>query len=155
MNRLTERNSVVYAIKPADHNSAGVDGDSINMGLLKRVAIALQFGALTGNSVLTVYSGASAGTKTTALTFRYRLSGADQAAAGADQFGDFATSAALTLTAATYDNRVVVVEVDSAEMTDGEEWLTVEIDSTASQLFVAGVAIGEPRYEANDPPTVI
>ena len=115
------------------------------------------FGALTGNSILKVYSGASAGTKTTALAFSYRLGSADYKAATADQFGAATSVAAagLTLTAATFDHRQVAITVDSDQMTDGEKWLTFEINSTATVMNVAAAGVGETRYPGNAIPTVI
>ena len=124
------------------------------MGKLRRVTFIVQFGAITGNPVFTLKSGASDGTQTTSETFRYRLADADQGGAGADNYGDWATSSSLTMTGTTYDNRITVFEIDADELTDGQPWLTGEF-SNVTALNHAVVAIGEPRYEAHDVPTVI
>ncbi len=153
--RFSERYANVPVVKPADHQN-GVDGDAIHMGKVHSVAYSFLFGSITGDSVLKFYVGATA-TKTTAIAFKYRLSGADQGSAGADQFGD-ATSVAssgLTLAAAAFDNRHLIVEIDSQAIPDATPWLTPEIDATASVLFVSCSAICQPRYGANDPLTVI
>ena len=157
---LTERFGVVFAIKPADHNAAGVDADSILLKLYRHISFVLQFGALTGDSVLKVYSGATDGAKTTAEPFDYRLADADQGAANADQYGDRTTvasaSSGLTLAAATYDNRTLVVEVDVAELTADQGWVTLEIDDTATALFVGCVAVlSGARFEGEDMPTAL
>lgn len=154
MPRYSERNAVIYVKKPADHGGAVMTGDSIDMGKLRRAMFIIQMNALTGNGVLTLKSGATDGVQTTSETFRYRLADADQGGANADQYGDWATSSSLTMTAATYDNRTLIVEIDSDELTDGQPWLTLEI-SNITALNCAVVAIGEPRFEANDVPTVI
>lgn len=154
MTRLSERFKVVNVIKPAD-NQAGVTGDSINGGLAAHIMWIVTCGALTGDSILTVKSGASAGTETTSETFRYRLADADQAAAGADGYGDWASSTALTMTAATYDNRVLLVEIDPRVATEGQPWLTLSIDGGASAHNSAVVAVVVPRYAGHDAPTVI
>ena len=143
---LSETHGIVYLVKPADHQSAGIDGDSFNIGRANWATVVLQFGAVTGNAVLTVNTGASAGTKTTAETFTYRLASGDQAAASADLFGATSTSAALTLTAATYDNKTLIVEIDPATLTDAQPWVTINLSDAASELFVSGVAILQPRY---------
>lgn len=155
--RVFEHKAPVHLIEPANYGSAGIDGDSVNMGLLSSLAIALIFGAITGNSTLKLYSGASAGVKTTALAFKYRLAEADFKAANADQLGAFtaAASTGLVLTAASYDHRQLIVEVDSDQMTDGEKWLTLEIDNVATTLNVGALGVGTPRYPGNDIPTVI
>ena len=153
-NRLSENKKIIYALKPGDHQ-AGADGDSFNAGKLHSFAFLIQAAVLTGDAVLKVYSGASDGTKTTAETFRYRLADADQGSAAADTFAAWSTSAALTLTAATYDNRLLVVEMDSDELTDGQPWVTLEISAAADAFNASVVAIGEPRIRAHDIPTVI
>lgn len=152
--RLSERYKVVFVKKPADHGGAVMTGESINMGKLKRVLFIIQMGAITGNAALTLKSGATDGVQTTAETFRYRLADADQASADADTYGDWATSSSLTMTGTTYDNRTLLVEIDSDELTDGQPWLTLEASSITA-LNCAVVAIGEPAYEAHDVPTVI
>ena len=153
--RVSETHALVTLVESKDYGSAGIDSDSVNMGRLHSLTAVFTFGALTGNSIFKVYSGATAGTKTTALTFKYRLSSADYKAANSDQFGAFTSSSALTLTAATYDHRMVVVSVDSDQMTDGEKWLTFEIDSTATAMNVGAIGVGATRYPGNAIPTVI
>ena len=76
----------VYVLKPGQH-SAGVDGDSINMGKLHTVRFLIQFAALTGNAILKIFSGATEGAKTTAKQFRYTLAQAAQGAADGDKLG--------------------------------------------------------------------
>jgi|GEM_PF-2692488 len=144
--RLSEQFGIVPLIEADDYGSAGIDSDSIKLSTAHWVTALLTFGEITGNSVLKVFSGATAGAKTTALTFTYRVSGADFKTDGADQYGTAATSAALTLTAASYDHRAVLVEVDPQAVTDGEPWITVEIDATATALNVGGFALVRPRY---------
>lgn len=155
--RVFEQNSPVHLIEPANYGSAGVDADSVNMGLLSSFAAVLAFGSLTGNSTLKAYSGASAGVKTTALAFKYRSTAGDYKAASGDVLGAAVSvaSTGLSLVAATFDHRLVIVEIDSDQMTDGEEWLTLEIDNVATVLNVSGVGVGASRYPGNVQPTVI
>ncbi|MDP3983631.1 MAG: hypothetical protein Q8Q52_01320 [Acidimicrobiia bacterium] len=147
---------IVYVLKPDDHQ-AGVAGDSLKLTNHRQATYLLQFGAVTGDAVLTVKSGATAGTETTAETFYTRLADADQGSADADQYGaEAAGVTTLTLTAATYDNRILVVEVIGAELTADQEWITLAFSGAASALNVAVVAIlSEPRYSATDQPTAI
>jgi hypothetical protein len=154
MRRASETLSLPYILKPGDHQ-AGVDGDSVHMGRVFSLAFLIQFGALTGDAILSIYSGATNGTKTTQATFRYRLASAVQGSANGDQFAAWATSSALTLTAATYQNKLLVVEIDSADLADGQRWATLEFSSAASALNASVVAVGRPRHAANNPPTVI
>lgn len=154
--RLAEQNKIVYCVQPEDHNSAGIDGDSVSLENYSHVTFIIVFGELTGNALLTVNSGATAGTKTTAETFNYRAVAADMGGAAGDLLAAELTSASLTLTAATYEDRMIVVEMDADEFTDGQQWITINLSSAASELFVSVVAIlSKPRYAQNVPPTAI
>lgn len=153
--RFGEEYKIVPVIEPEDH-AAGVDGDSVSLENYDHVAFVFLFGELTGDAVLTINSGATAGTKTTAETFNYRATSADLKVADGDKLGDESTSSGLTLTAATYEDRMLVVELDASEVTDGQEWITPSVSSAASEEFVSCFAIlGKPRYAQNVPPTAI
>ena len=159
--RLSEIAGIVYGAKPADVGSAGVDCTGFSLAKFRRSTTILQFGALTGDSELKVYAGATAA-KTTAIAFKYRLAGAAQGSAGADQFGDrteLATADAatgLTLTAATYQNKLLLIEVDARDLPDGKPYVTVEIDADATAMNVAAVSIlTDPRYSGDDVPTAL
>jgi hypothetical protein len=144
--RLADTLKFVPVLESEDIN-AGVDCDSINMAGYTSVTFLITFCSdLAGNAVLTLYEGADDATKTTALTFNYRVTTADIAAENADVFGDWSTSAALTLTEASYEDRLLVVELDAASMTDGLEWLTLSFSADASAGSVTVVAILTPRY---------
>jgi hypothetical protein len=154
--RFSERIVPIPLIEAKDYGSAGIDSDGVNLGLLHGFTAVFVFGLITGNSILKVYSGATAA-KTTAIAFKYRLGAADYKVALADQLGAFTdvTSAGLTLTAATYDHRMLTVEIDSQAMPDGKGWVTFEIDATATVMNVGAVGIGWGRAVGNLNPTVI
>jgi len=154
--RFSETFAQPYIIKPVDAE-AGIDGDSVNMGKVHSIAYKFLFGAVTGDAVLKFYVGATEGTKTTAVAFKTRLSSADQAAAASDQFGVFTdvASTGLTLTAATYDNRQLMVEFDAQAIADGTPWLTPELSAAASVLLVSCSAECDTRAAGNIPLTVI
>lgn len=154
--RISENFVAVPLVESKDYGSAGVDADGVNLGKLHSLSAFLVFGALTGNSVLKVYAGATAA-KTTAIAFKYRLGAADFKAALADQFGDAidVASTGLTLTATTFDHRIVAIEVDADTMPDGKPWLTIEIDSTATAMNVGAVGVGKARYPGHLIPSVI
>lgn len=137
--KLTEDNHLIYVLKPADHQ-AGAVGDSFQM-TDGHAAFVVQFAAVTGDAVLTVSKGATAGTKTTALTFRYRLTSAAQAATAGDVFGAWASSASLTLTAATYANKLLVVEIDASQVAEGGPWVTFDFSGAANALNASVLAV--------------
>ena len=154
--RLSEHFIAVPILEPLD-TQAGIDGQSINMGLLHSAAFVFQFGAITGDAVLKFYVGASDGTKTTAIAYTTRLSEGDYKAASADLYGaetDVA-STGLTLTAATYDHRVLVVEFDSQAIDGATPWVTCELSAAADVLLVSCLVVGRPRYQSNTGTTVV
>ncbi len=147
---LANRYKIIPVMNTANYND-GVDGDSINMAQGHRWTFVLTFGAITGNAVLTVNSGATAGAKTSPLTFKYALGSATIGSATADVLGAQATSAALTLTGTTYANKMLVVEINGSAMdtVNEEEWLTIAISDAADAGICHIVAIVEPRYSDN------
>lgn len=154
--RLAEELKIVPIMATTDYNN-GVVGDSINMAGFHRATYIILFGAITGDAILTVNSGATNAAKTSAMTFHYALGGAaiGTAVAGSasscDVLAADATSAALTLTAATYANKMLVVDVDASDMdvANEENWLTLDIDATASAGIAYIIAILEPRQTGN------
>lgn len=154
--RLSEEKGIVFVAKPADYAGGAVTGESINTKYCSHLTYLLQFGAITGDSVLTVKSGASDGTQTTSETFHYRLADADQAATGADNYADETSATTLTLTAATYDNKLLIVEVPVDSLTAGQPFVTLALSAVANPLNVSIVAVlSGMRYVANDMPSVI
>lgn len=149
-------------LEPADWQAGSKDTDSINMGLLHKVDILVTLGAITGNdSTIKLWSGATAGTKTTELPFDYRKSNADIPAASADVFGARTSVAiggnGLIFTdSGDFNLRTVWIEFFADQMTDGEEWLTVETDDgSASALLMSAIAIGWPRYSGDTHTTAL
>lgn len=138
---------VVPLLTTTDYNN-GVDGDSINMGKVHRATIIITFGAVSGNAILKLFSGATAAAKTSALTFQYKYGGAAIGSDGSDVYSDAASSAALTLTGTTFANTCLVIEIEASEMdlANNEEWLTLEIGSEASAGIAHAVALCECRY---------
>lgn len=145
--KFSENFTFIPMLKAADHE-AGADTDSVNMGLLHSLCLQIQAGSVTtAGPEIKAYSGASAGTKTTALVMKYRLGSAAAKSATADVLGAWQTSVAADgITFGTSDDdKLLVIEMDSTEMTAGEPWLTFEIDADADAFFAGVVAIADPR----------
>ncbi len=149
--RFSERFKVAALTESADVTTAGVDGYSVHMGRLHNAAWLINFGAITADDVLKFYVGASQGAKTTAIAFSYRLAAADTKAALSDTFGAFTavTSSGLTLTAATYDHKLLIVEFDSQAIPDATPYVTLETAGSATASNISVVLIGEPRDIGN------
>jgi len=144
--RLCETKKLVPIFDSADIN-AGADSDSICVKNAQHVALLCMFGpSLSGNAVLTLYEGATDGAKTAAVTFAYRYGGAATGSASSDVLSTEATSAALTCTGTTFVSRLLVIEFDMANMTDGYDWLTLEVSSDASAGELTVVAVLDSKY---------
>lgn len=145
--RMGEQKKITPLMNTADYG-AGVDGDSIDMKNFHHATFICTFGAIAGDAVLKVYSGATDGAKTSALTFNYAFGGAAIGSADCDVLATEATSAALTLTGTVYDNFMLVIDIDAVAMDvdNGENWLTLEISSAGTSGILHIVAILDPRY---------
>lgn len=148
---LLSQECALIPIGVDEDGTGSLDLDSFRVNEYNHATILISHSAsVTGNNVLKVYAGATVGAKTAALTFKYRYGGAAEGAANADVLSAIAESAALTLTAATFQGRILVIEVDAAEMQSGGTqygWLTVNFDGTASVGTVSAFAIlSQPRY---------
>lgn len=145
--RFSETYKIVPCCVSSDKTTNGVDTQSIHAGKVHELCYMLNFGAITSDDALKVYVGAATATKTTAIAFKYRHAAADTGQALSDTFGaatDVA-STGLTLTAATYDNKLLLVEIDSQAIADATPWVTLEIAGSASAQNVSIVAIARPR----------
>jgi hypothetical protein len=158
---LTERFKPVPVASELDLTGAAINkGDSINMSNFHSATFYVMFGALgTADCYVTAYSGATAAATTSALTFRYAFGSAATLSATADVLTAWSTSAALACAHATYDNYMLVVEIEASEMdvANGEEWLTIcfeDIDTNGTGN-VTCVGLLTPRYKENIAPTAI
>lgn len=149
--RFSERFKITALTESADVTTNGVDSYSVHMGKVHEGCFLLNFGAVTADDALKVYVGASQGTKTTAVAFKYRLAAADTKAALSDTFGAFTdvASTGLTLTAATFDHKLVIVEIDSQAIADATPFVTLEIAGSGTTQNISIVFIGSPRAASN------
>lgn len=155
--RISNENHLIPVIEPKDYGSAGIDGVSVNVGLVNNICFDISFGLLTGNSILSFYCGATTGAKTTAIAFEYRLGAGVYKAALSDTAGAIiaVASTGLTLVAATFIHKQITVEFDSADMLAGKPWLTISIDATATVLAVSCAGICYARTVGHIQPSTI
>ena len=149
--RFAGKEHLIPLTAQGESATSSLDLDSFKMTQYEVATICILFAAsLTGDNVLTVNGGASAGTKTAAATFTYALTSAAPKNATADVLAADSTSSSLTLTAATYQGKVLVIQVDAQDMNISNttyDWVTVNLDGTASTATVTAWAIlTEPRY---------
>lgn len=113
-----------------------------------RVTFLVHLATLTGDSLAVTVEESSAATTTSAaaIPFVYRLG----SAAAADTWGAVTTadSTGVDLTASD-DNKLLLIDVDPADMTDGKAYLSILLSpgASASACGVSAYAIVDPRYK--------
>lgn len=127
--------------------------DSINMKDAHRARFCVNIQAVgVASSYVLLYSGATDGAATSALTFRYAFSDAAQGSSTSDVFTTWSTSANLEVPATTKDgfNLLIEVEATDMDMANNEEWLTLVFadTDTGSTGNVSVVANTEMRYSS-------
>jgi len=158
--RLSESLILIPLFEPKDKTASAYVSDAVDLGKLQGFTAVLQFGAITGDSVLTVYADATAALATaltTAVAFKYRFAAADFKVDLADQLGDpiAVLATGLTLTAATFDHRVIEIEIDPDTLGSSAHWVAFNLSSVGNPLLVAGLGIGRPRYAGHLNPSVL
>jgi hypothetical protein len=132
------------------NGGATVDCDSINMKNFKRALLIFTFDTLgTASAVLTINSGATDGTISSALTFNYAWASAAIGSTSCDVLAASASAATLTITHGTYSDYMLVIDLPASQMdmANGEEWLTARFtDPGGATGTVDGIAFLEPRY---------
>ena len=148
---ISEKYHIVPVFSDEDLNvGATASGDSINMRHFHSACFIVNCQALAGASAtLELYSGATDGALTSALTFRYAWGGAAAAAANCDVLAAWTSAATVTLTHGTYDNYMLIMEINAAAMdvANQEEWLTLlRTDPGGATGNITCHAVLAPRY---------
>ncbi|MFH1738949.1 MAG: hypothetical protein ABIH23_08055 [bacterium] len=157
---IAETHKIIPLLIATNFGTSGETMESFKM-LGDKATVILTFGAIVGNAVLKVYSGATDAAVSSLMPFRYAVAGGTIKAASADYLGAWSTATAssgITLTAATYTSKMAILEIDADDMdkANNEEWLTITLSSAASSGILHAVAIVEnPRYAGNRSATLL
>ena len=158
---LAEEVKIVPILSDGDLNAgATLSCDSINMARYHTATFIVNLQTLGGAAnYFLLYSGATDGALTSALTFNYAFGSAAQGSATADVLEGWSTSANLAVAHATYDNFMLVIEIDASAMdvANNENWLTlVNADTdTGATGNISVVAILKPRYGSGPSATAL
>jgi hypothetical protein len=157
---LAEQFKLVPVLSDGDLNAgATLDTDSINMKNFHHATFIIGLQTLAGASqTLEVYSGATEGACTSALTVNYAFGSAAQGSANCDVLAAWTSAASITLTHSTYDNYMLVVEVPATAMdlANKENWLTLRFtDPGGATGNVQVHAILKPRFGNGQSPTAL
>ena len=155
MARFNEQYKIVPIFADTDL-SGGATGDSINMKNYHSACFVFLSSTTdwTAGPDVILYSGATDGATTTAMTMAYRYGSAAVGSATSDVLSAWASSAEVAL-GADEEGYMYIFEVEAAEMTDGHDWLTIVLDSDASAGEGFCIAILTPRYPQNAIPTAL
>jgi hypothetical protein len=158
--RLSEELQFVQLFEPKDLAAGAYVSDAVDLGKFNSFTAFITFGAITGNSVLTVNAdttSALATALTTPIAFKYRQTAADFKVALSDQLGDPIAVAltGLTLTAATFDHTTLVIEIDPDTLGSTAHWVTFNLSAVANPCLVSGIGIGRSRYAGHLIPSAI
>lgn len=157
---LAEQFKIVPVLSDGDLNAeVTLDASSINMKGYHHATFIVGLQTLAGASAtLEVYSGATPGACTTALTVNYAFGGAAQGSANSDVLAAWTSAAVVTLTHTTYDNYMLIIEVPATAMdlANKHSWLTLRITDPGGATGNAQVhAILKPRYAKGQSPTAL
>ena len=156
---LSEDKKIIPLLASANFGG-GLSMDSFK-GHGDSVTIIMLCGAITGNAVLTVHSGATAGATTSTLPFKIAVGGGAIGAASADYLSawtDSGASSNVTFTGATYTTKMAVVEVDlsGVDTANNEMWITPALSNAASSgIMYAAAIVDNPRYTGNRSTTLL
>jgi hypothetical protein len=160
MSRLSEQLAFVPLLEPKDKTASAYVSDAVDLSLYHSFTVILLCGAITGDSVLTVYrdtTAALATSLTTAVAFTYRLSAAAFKVTKADQLGaaTAVASTGLTMTAATFNNKWIAIEFDCDIAGSTARFATINLSSVGNPMLVAAIGVGKSRYPGNLIPTAV
>ena len=116
---------------------------------------------IDGDAKLTITSHTAADGDTTTLTdYKGWVTGADVGAVAADTFAATAVVVDagenyVTLTEATFEKRMLIIELDTSTINVDHKWIRVKFsgDATLGTCFVT--AIVQPRMKQKDIPTMV
>lgn len=154
---FTEENLIIPLTTLSANAGNALECDSFSMAKYQHATIVIiPSASITGDNVLTVECGATDSADSGDATFHYRLASAAIGSANCDVLAADATASTLTLTAATYQGKMLILELDADELPGTstslpEEttypWVTVDFDGAADTSTVAVIAIlSRPRY---------
>lgn len=148
---MISENYKIVPLLTSANIGASTDSDSFNVSGANWITVICTCGAFTGNGTFSFNSGTTNGAKTTAVPFKHALGTAAIGATTSDVLAEW--TAASTTAAITCTTKMIVFEIDPADITAGHLYLTMTSAATAGILHT--VAIIQPRYAAGQSTTVV
>lgn len=147
---LAETHKIVPLLTSANIG-ATTDSDSVLVSGANWITVICTCGAFTGAGTFSFNSGTTNGAKTNAVPYKHALGTAAIGATTSDVLA--AWTAATTTAAITCTTKMIVFEIDPADITAGDLYLTMTSAATAGILHT--VAIIQPRYATGQSGTLV
>jgi hypothetical protein len=142
--------------------AGAINSASLNIQNAHHITLLCQFMAdVDGNARLSIASHTAADGDTTTLTdYTGYVTGANVGAVAADTFSATAVTVDsgqtyVTLTEATFENRLLVIELDPATINPDHKWIRVKFSADATLGTCVVIAVVQPRYKQKDIPTMV
>ncbi len=150
---ITEQGHIVNALPPVDI-AGGALSDRFSMKHHGHATIIVQVGvsAAAFTKILVNECTAASGGSRTAIAFRY----AAEETSNGDTLSSLADAAATGVTPAADDDIFYAIELDASELSDGSEWVEVELQNGSNSVIASVVAIlSGSRYQNDQNDTVL
>ena len=156
--QLSQVAKIVGCGAPIDTNGAGLSGDIVGLKGYDHVTLIVYVGNVAGDITLTVEECDNVTpSNNTAIAFNYRKASAG--AAGSSELDGAltaATTSGITIAAASDDNKIIVVEIDAAELSSGYPYVRAVLsDPSAAGLATIIAILSQARYLKDVPLTAI
>lgn len=149
---IAEEGHVVNILPPIDI-TGGVTCDSFKMENYGHVSIVVQFGVTASAATkILVYEQTADGVAGTAIAHNIYK---EETASG-DTLGTRTAVTSAGTTPSANDNIFYVIEIDASELTDGSEWISVQITAPAASILCSATAyLSGSRYGQESSATAI
>jgi|GEM_PF-4057328 len=152
MDAIVQESKVVNVLHPVSV-SAAATGDYICMKNYQHISLIVNVGTLTTGGLLQLKEAKDASATSAAVIDpgHYWISGTTPS----DTFTKTSTSSSATAT--TTASKVYVFELDGAQLSDGFDWVTLYMPTSAASAMIMGAQaiLSKPRYASAAPPTAI
>ena len=159
--RLSEELGIIPVVETEAYGGAGTDSDCLDASRFSSLTYIFSFGDVTSDSTLIFYAAPTAALAVAKtgyeIAFNYRLAAAAVRTTKSDTFGEptAVLSSGLTLTAATFDDHLMLVEFDCDTLGSSNRYIVFAVSATANPMDLSVTVIGKPRYPGHTGVTAV
>ena len=144
---------LVLGVAPVDIDAGAQTSDAFSMANYSHASIIIALGVTGAASTVTVKENTAAdGSGATAIAFSYY----GEPTAGGDTTSARTAATSSGFATGTADGIFYIIELDSDELSDGSEWVTVHMSDPGAATFGAIIVVlSGARYAEVEAPTAI